>query len=66
MKTPERIWRFKPYRGTAVHSVEKLFSESTEYVKASLLKSWLKDDKWLADNGLKRIADPAKIDVSGF
>jgi len=52
---PERIWieqrgLEKPFVYLA--RLDNKWPDNTEYIRASLLKSLLKDDKWLADNGL--------------
>ena len=47
MKTPNVI---HAYPGSLIYA-DKQNKHTTEYIKASLLK----DDKWLADNGLVRI-----------
>jgi hypothetical protein len=67
MKTPERIW-INPVRldlpigKTSGLWLERLAGKfDTEYIRASLLK----DDKWLADNGLVREANIFICDKCG-
>ena len=55
MKTPDRIFTQEDDDGVSFSKMFFFDHETgpykVEYIKASLLK----DDKWLADNGLKRV-----------